>query len=66
MGELEHVTRLEGEERDVFQRRFDEARQAGLTLRESAMFAGNGCDVGQLRKLAAAGCPPRILAEIVT
>lgn len=58
--------RLEGESRDVFQHRYDEARASGLTRVEAARFAESGVDVGQLRRLVTLGCPPRLMAEIVT
>lgn len=57
---------LTDEERAVFEHRYDEARTAGLTMAEAMMFAENHVDVGQLRKLVKAGCPPRVIAAIVT
>lgn len=57
---------LRGEARAVFQWRYDQAREAGLTLREAAMFAEHGQDIGLLRKLVKAGCPPSRIADIVT
>lgn len=57
---------LTDEERAVFDHRYDEARAAGLTMANAMAFAENHVDVGQLRKLVKAGCPPRIIARIVT
>lgn len=49
----------------VVGRRFDEALQAGLTPEEARAFAESGVDVGQLRKLVAAGCPARTMSDIL-
>jgi hypothetical protein len=53
------------EQQRVVDRRFDEARSAGLTLVEARLFAESDADVGQLRKLAASGCPAAQIAAIL-
>ena len=50
---------------EVRRRRYKDARRAGLTIPESHLFADSEVDVGQLRSLAKAGCPPRLIAQIV-
>lgn len=45
--------------------RHDEARAAGLTAVEAALFAESDRDLGELRKLVAKGCPPEVLRAIV-
>lgn len=57
---------LTDEERAVFDHRYDEAREAGLSMAQAMAFAANGVDVGQLRKLVRLGCPVRTIAKIVT
>jgi hypothetical protein len=49
----------------VKSRRFDEAHAAGLTLLEAHAFADSGSDIGVLRKLVLAGCPPETIRRIV-
>lgn len=53
------------EAREVYRRRFREAREAGLSIVEAQLFADSDRDVGELRKLVAKGCPPEVLARIV-
>lgn len=53
------------EQQHVRARRFREARKAGLTLVEARLFADSDTDIGLLRKLAAAGCPPVTIAHIL-
>lgn len=62
---LPDVEYIDSEALEVRRRRQDEARAAGLTEAESAIFADNGEDVGVLRKLVAAGCDPKLIALIV-
>lgn len=50
----------------VGKRRYQEAIDAGLSCAEALLFADNGVDVGQLRKLVQAGCPSVLIASIVT
>ena len=45
--------------------RYDAARRAGLTLVEAKLFADSDVDIGELRRLHAAGCPPELLARLV-
>ncbi len=45
--------------------RYDEARKAGLTPVEAAMFAESPADLGELRKLVAKGCPVETIRAIV-
>lgn len=51
--------------RAIFQRRFDEAVEAGLTAVEAALFADSDQDVGLLRRLVAYECPAALIAGIV-
>lgn len=53
------------EQRRVVQRRYLEAREAGLTRVEAHLFAESDQDVGTLRMLVAGGCPPAMIARIV-
>lgn len=53
------------EQREVFVRRFKEARAAGLTLVEARLFAESDCDIGLLRKLVEFGCPPAQIAKVL-
>lgn len=57
-------TGLEEAQRVVF-RRYKEAREYGLTRVEARLFAESEEDVGVLRKLLAAGCPPEVAARIL-
>lgn len=50
----------------MFQWRYDQAREAGLTMVEAARFAENGQDIEQMRRLAKTSCSRRLLADIVT
>jgi hypothetical protein len=53
-------------ERDVvIQRRYLEARAAGLSDEEATAFAASDVDVGLLRRLVSAHCPPATIARIV-
>lgn len=45
--------------------RYDEARKAGLTPVEAAMFAESDADLGQLRTLVKKGCPVETIRAIV-
>lgn len=49
----------------VRRRRRDEALAAGLLRHEASEFACANTDIGWLRKLVAADCPPRLIAEIL-
>jgi hypothetical protein len=54
-------------ELDDYQReRFRAARQAGLTRLEAARFAHGTVPLATLRKLRADGCPPSLIARVVT
>lgn len=53
------------EQREVYRRRFREARQAGMSIVEAQLFADSDQDIGTLRKLVKAGCPPDVMARIV-
>lgn len=62
----EHLDEGMGDEaRAVYQRRYKEARKAGLTIVESQMFADSGRDVGELRSLVERRCPPQTIARIL-
>ena len=45
--------------------RFDEARKAGLSGVEAALFAESDRDLAELRKLVKAGCTPEQIRAIV-
>jgi hypothetical protein len=45
--------------------RYDEARKAGMSGVEAALFAESDRDLGELRKLVEKGCEPRLIARIV-
>lgn len=56
---------LSDEEVVVRQRRYFEALDAGLDEDQAEDFSRNKIDIGQLRKLVAAGVAPSTIAEIV-
>lgn len=64
MDSLEAAATLTEMER-VLLHRFNEAREAGLTLVESHRFAESSTDVGQLRRLVAKNCPAAMIAKIL-
>lgn len=46
--------------------RYREARRAGMTMRDAKLFAVEASmDIGQMRDLAARGCPPDLLLLIL-
>jgi hypothetical protein len=45
--------------------RYEEARLYGFTRVEALRYAESSADVGDLRRLKAAGCPPRVAADIL-
>lgn len=49
----------------VVRNRFNEAREAGLTLVESRLFAESDCDVGLLRACVRGECPPLLIARVL-
>lgn len=56
---------LSDEQLEVLRRRYTEARQAGLTIVEARLFSESDADIGELRKLLAAGCPVEQIRAIV-
>lgn len=50
----------------VLTKRFQEARDYGLTHVEARLFAESEEDIGTLRKLRDGGCPPVLAARILT
>jgi hypothetical protein len=50
----------------VHDHRYAEAIQAGLTITDAELFAGNDQDVGVLRRLVADGCAPLLIGQIVS
>lgn len=50
---------------EVLRRRYQEARKAGLSIAEAQLFSESDIDVGQLRRLVRAGCPPAVIAKII-
>ena len=65
MAEHTVIRRRPDEVAEVWLRRFNEARAAGLTLSEATAFAGGPENVGVLRQLVHGGCPPALIARIV-
>lgn len=57
--------RLEQAVVDVWVKRYDEARAAGLEHDDATEFAENDTDVALLRACVAGGCEPRLIARIV-
>lgn len=53
------------EQQEAVRRRYKEARAAGLSIVEAKLFAESDADVGQLRKLVAGECPPRLIFDIL-
>lgn len=53
------------EQARVEERRYQEARQAGIEHLEACIFSVGGEDIGVLRQLVRDGCPPRLLAKIL-
>lgn len=49
----------------VIFRRFNEARDAGLSPDEALPFAEGDTDIGLLRHLVDVACPPHLIAGIV-
>lgn len=56
---------LSDEQLEVLRRRYTEARKAGLTIVEARLFSESDADIGELRKLLAAGCPVEQIRRIV-
>ena len=56
---------ISDEKLEVGRRRYQEARDAGLTIAESMIFADSDADIGVLRKLVKDGCPVELVREIV-
>lgn len=56
----------ENAELDAVRRhRYQEARTAGFSIVEACLFADGDGDVGELRKLVAAGCAVGLIRRIV-
>lgn len=56
---------LTDEEAEIFRYRYRQARHAGLIPDDAMEFAHSNADVGELRKLVAAGATPEQIAAIV-
>jgi hypothetical protein len=56
---------LPTEELDRLAWRREQAQEAGLTRIEARLFAESDADIGRLRELAEAGCPPDLIREII-
>ena len=65
MPERDPDTALCDEAQAVYDHRFFEARDAGLTRLEARKFAESTTDVGLLRQLVRDGCPAITIARIV-
>lgn len=63
--DLADVVSISDEELEVRRRRYQEAREAGLTIAEASMFCDSSTDIGQLRRLVIRGCPPAFIAQII-
>ena len=50
---------------EVLRRRRREAREAGLSQVEARLWAESDRDIGELRRLVEAGCPPELLARVL-
>lgn len=53
------------ESKQVFLRRYEEARQYGLTKREAYLYANSQIDCSELRRLVRVKCPPATGARIL-
>lgn len=53
------------EQVEVWNRRYTEARKAGLEHMDAIRFARSDRDIGELRRLVTANCPPELLPRIV-
>lgn len=51
--------------RGVLRWRYDEAREAGLSIIEAKLYAESSIDCSLLRRAKKAGCPPELLAKVV-
>lgn len=59
------LPRLSDEAIEVRRRRYREARKGGLSIAESELIAASDTDMGDLRRLVKAGCPPDLIARIL-
>ena len=50
---------------EVLRRRRREALEAGLSQVEARLWAESDRDIGELRRLVEAGCPPELLARVL-
>jgi hypothetical protein len=57
--------RTTGERMTIWLNRYEEARRAGLSSKQARELADSDRDIGELRELVKAGCPPRLIARIV-
>ena len=55
----------ETESRRIYNRRFDDARAAGMPFEDAECFAHSDIDIGELRKLVKSGCAPELLGRIL-
>lgn len=57
---------LSDEQLSLHRHRYRAARKAGMTPRDAKLFAlETGMDIGQMRDLAAQGCPPHLILMIL-
>lgn len=63
--ELASIPSICDEELEVRRRRYQEAREAGLSIAEASMFCDSDTDIGLLRKLVRDGCPRDLMVSIV-
>ena len=59
------VDALTWQKLSVYLWRYEEARRDGLNELEARLFADSSLDIGDLRRLYDAGCPPGLIAKII-
>jgi hypothetical protein len=64
MAEADQLER-DSEQLLLFRHRFNTALEAGLNAEMAAEFAAGHQDIGQLRDLAEAGCPPELIVRLI-
>lgn len=65
MSEVEDTTLDLSEEREVYRRRYKEARKYGFCQVDARMWAESHTESGQLRRLKQLGCSARLAAKIL-
>lgn len=65
MGEADEQPELSDELLEVRRRRYQEARDAGLSIVEAKLVSESDADMGLLRRLVKDRCDPRLIFEIL-